>query len=156
LIAFILVKVLANGYFARQDTKTPVRIGIIAMVSNMLLNILFVALLWWFDVAALHAGLALATAASAFVNAYLLGRGLRRSGVLQLRPGWRSLLLQVSLASALMGVVLVWLQPTLTDWSAAAMSTRVLWLFGLVLLGKSIYFAVLGLAGLRPRHLKHP
>jgi putative peptidoglycan lipid II flippase len=55
-----------------------------------------------------------------------------------------------------MGVVLVWLQPTLTDWSAAAMSTRVLWLFGLVLLGKSIYFAVLGLAGLRPRHLKHP
>ena len=156
LIAFILVKVLANGYFARQDTKTPVRIGIIAMVSNMLLNILFVALLWWFEVAALHAGLALATAASAFVNAYLLGRGLRRSGVLKLRPGWRSLLLQAGLASALMGVVLVWFQPTLTDWSAAEMSTRVLWLIGLVLLGKAIYFAVLGLAGLRPRHLKHP
>lgn len=156
LIAFVFVKVLANGYFARQDTKTPVRIGIIAMVSNMLLNILFVALLWWFDVAALHAGLALATAASAFVNAYLLGRGLRRSGVLQLRPGWRGLLLQVCLASVLMGVVLVWLQPTLTDWSAAEMSTRVLWLVGLVLLGKAIYFAVLGLAGLRPRHLKHP
>jgi putative peptidoglycan lipid II flippase len=156
LLAFILVKVLANGYFARQDTKTPVRIGIIAMISNMLLNVLFVALLWVFDFGVLHAGLALATAASAFVNAYLLGRGLLRSGVLQLHPGWRRLLLQVSLASAVMGAVLIWLQPTLAVWSNAAMGTRVLWLLGLVLFGKAIYFAVLGVAGLRPQHLKHP
>ncbi|MGA1562809.1 MAG: lipid II flippase MurJ, partial [Gammaproteobacteria bacterium] len=156
LIAFILVKVLANGYFARQDTKTPVRIGIIAMVSNMLLNVAFIAVLWLLDSEALHAGLALATAVSAFINAYLLGRGLRREGILRLSLGWRRLLLQVVIASALMGLALLWLQPDLSAWSSAELGTRVLWLLGLVLLGKAIYFAVLGISGLRPRHLRHP
>lgn len=156
LIAFILVKVLANGYFARQDTKTPVRIGIIAMVSNMLLNVAFIAVLWLLDSEALHAGLALATAVSAFINAYLLGRGLQLEGILQISPGWRRLLLQVAIASALMGIALLWLQPDLSAWSSAELGTRVLWLLGLVLLGKAIYFVVLGISGLRPRHLRHP
>ncbi len=156
VLAFILVKVLANGYFARQDTKTPVRIGIIAMLSNMLLNLLFIGVLWLFDSGALHAGLALATAVAAFINAYLLGRGLRREGVLQWGPGWRPLLRQVSIASAVIGVVLFWLQPDLEAWSVADTWTRVLWLLGLVLLGKALYFASLWLTGLRPAHLKHP
>ena len=74
LIPFMLIKILAPGFYARQDTKTPVRIGIIAMVSNMVMNIAFVVPLhhyWQIG----HAGLALATAGSAWLNAGLLYRG---------------------------------------------------------------------------------
>jgi putative peptidoglycan lipid II flippase len=156
LVAFVLVKVLANGYFARQDTKTPVRFGIIAMVSNMLLNVLFIALLWGLESEALHSGLALATAVSAFVNAYLLGRGLRQAGILHWHPGWGMLLMQVTVASGLMGGVLLWLQPDLPLWSAMDLWHRVAWLASLVVLGKALYFASLWVSGLRPRHLRHP
>ncbi len=79
LIAFMLIKIWAPGYFARQDTATPVKIGIIAMIANMGLNLIFIVPL-------AHAGLALATALSAFLNAGLLARGLRRQGVLIFQP----------------------------------------------------------------------
>lgn len=73
LLAFMLIKVLAPGFFAREDTKTPVKIGIIAMVANMVFNLILI-----FPLA--HAGLALATSLSAWLNGYLLWRGLRKEG----------------------------------------------------------------------------
>src|SRR5690606_22215910 len=76
VVAFMLIKVLAPGYFARQDTRTPVRIGIIAMVANMVFNLMLV---WHLR----HVGLALATAMSAWLNAALLYRGLKQAGVYQ-------------------------------------------------------------------------
>ena len=90
LLGFILGKVLAPGYFARQDTKTPVRIGIIALLANMLLNIAIV--LPWYQSGASgpHAGLAAATSLSAFLNAGLLYRGLRHDGVQTKRQSHRS------------------------------------------------------------------
>ncbi len=80
LVAFMLIKVLAPGFFARQDTKTPVKVGIIAMIANMVFNLI---LIWPLA----HAGLALATALSAFLNAGLLGYLLHKQGVLPARLG---------------------------------------------------------------------
>ena len=81
LLAFVAVKVLATGYFSRQDTRTPVRVGVVAMLSNIVLNLALVVPL-------AHAGLALATTLSACLNAGLLLRGLVVRGVFRPRPGW--------------------------------------------------------------------
>ncbi len=106
LLAFILVKVMAPGFYARQDTKTPVRIGIQAMLWNMALNVAFVVPLVLTGFQGPHMGLALATAASAFINAGLLFRRLRRDGIYRPSPGWRLFLLRVALASTAMGALL--------------------------------------------------
>ncbi|HAN28374.1 MAG TPA: murein biosynthesis integral membrane protein MurJ, partial [Haliea salexigens] len=110
LAAFMLIKVLAPGYFARQDTATPVRFGIIAMAANMVLNLLFVLpLMFWFDAG--HVGLALATSVAAYLNAGLLLRGLLRAGVMQLQPGWGAYAGRLLLATAAMVGALVLLSP---------------------------------------------
>ncbi|MFA7387278.1 MAG: murein biosynthesis integral membrane protein MurJ [Thiohalobacteraceae bacterium] len=106
LPAFILIKVLAPAFYARQDTRTPVRIAIIAMIANMGLNLAFVLPMLYFDIPGPHAGLALATASSAWLNAWLLYRALRAAEVYAPRAGWRPVLLRVSVASILMAALL--------------------------------------------------
>ncbi|MDG2271082.1 MAG: murein biosynthesis integral membrane protein MurJ, partial [Halioglobus sp.] len=87
LIAFMLVKVLAPGFYARKDTATPVKIGIAAMVANMVMNLLFtLPLMYLWNIG--HVGLALATSAAAIMNAGLLLRGLLRAGFYEFQPGW--------------------------------------------------------------------
>ncbi len=115
LLAFMLIKVLAPGYFARQDMKTPVRIGIVAMVANMALNLAFVVPLHFFFTIG-HVGLALATSLSAALNAFLLYRGLRRGGFLVLQPGWGALLLRYGLANGVMVALLWWLLQHWSGW----------------------------------------
>jgi putative peptidoglycan lipid II flippase len=146
LTGFILVKVLAPGFYARQDTRTPVRIGVIAMVVNMVLNVALV-----FPLA--HAGLALATSLAAFVNAGLLYRALYREGIYRPQPGWGRLLQRVVVASVVMGVVLwvgsgelaAWL-----EWRALERAARLLlW----IAVAAFAYGACLWLLGLRMRHL---
>ena len=101
LVAFMLVKVLAPGYYARQDTATPVKIGIIAMVANMVLNLLLVVpLMISWNVGPL--GLALATSIAAYLNAGLLLRGLLRAGVYRLQPGWGHYAMRLLLATGFM------------------------------------------------------
>ncbi len=146
LQAFILIKVLAPGFYARQDTRSPVRIAVIAMLANMLLNLVLIFPLR-------HAGLALATSLAAYLNALLLWRGLRREGAYRPEPGWRRLLLQVGAAAAAMGAVLVWGSPDLAAWIAAARWDRVAWLGTAILVGASVYFVILFAAGVRPRDL---
>jgi putative peptidoglycan lipid II flippase len=153
LLGFIGVKVLAPGYYARQDTKTPVRIGIIAMLTNMVFNIAFVVPMVIFHVPGPHSGLALATSASAFLNAGLLYRGLRRAGVLQLQPGWTLLLLRVTAACTAMLALLFWGVGSLQAWMAWGTLQRVTQLLLWVALGCGCYFAVLGLLGVRLREL---
>jgi putative peptidoglycan lipid II flippase len=115
LCAFMLVKVLAPGFYARQDMRTPVRIGIWAMVANMGMNLLFVLpLVYFFNIG--HVGLALATSGSAFLNAGLLWRGLRREGIYRFDPCWRRYLLRLSCACAAMGALLVLLTPGPEQW----------------------------------------
>lgn len=147
LVAFMLIKVLAPGFFARQDTKTPVKVGIIAMLANMVFNLM---LIWPLA----HAGLALATALSAFLNAGLLGYLLYRQGVLVFQPGWGRYAVQLVGGSALMAIALYFVSPNWLLWLDFSLWQRVFWTAGLVLLGGGIYFAWLSALGLRLRHFK--
>lgn len=147
LFSFILIKVFAPGFYARQDTKTPVRIAVIAMVTNMGLNIALV-----FPLA--HAGLALATTLSASLNAFLLYRGLRREGVYHPVSGWGLLILRVVLANVLMGVLLYWGVGELQDWFALKTLDRAWQLLLWIAIGGAVYFASLALMGIRLRHFR--
>ncbi len=153
LSAFMLIKVLASGYFAQQDTKTPVRIGIIAMVANMGLNLLFVLplhFIWQVG----HAGLALATAASAFLNAALLYRGLRRSQALVMEARWLRFVGTLLLASVVMGMSLWLLLLQLPDFAVQTAAWRLSVMVGLCVVGFSVYLAVLVVLGVRPSHFR--
>ncbi|MDF1822491.1 MAG: murein biosynthesis integral membrane protein MurJ [Alcanivoracaceae bacterium] len=147
LLAFMLIKVLATGYFSRQDTRTPVRIGVIAMVANMILNLL---LIWHLR----HAGLALATAASAWVNTFLLYRGLARDGVYRPGHGWGLFMLRLVAATALMALVTGWWAHQTTLWYSAPALERAAALGLLVLTGAGCYAGALLVFGMRPRHLR--
>ena len=146
LMGFILVKVLSPGFFARQDTKTPVKIGIIAMVANMVMNLILV-----FPLA--HAGLALATSLSAFLNAFLLFRVLRREGVYTPESGWLKLLLQVLVANLAMATLLWWGASDLQAWFAWSGWQRSMQLLFWIVAGAVLYFAVLLLSGVKFRQL---
>ncbi len=149
LLGFILVKVLASGFYSRQDTRTPVRCALAAMGANLVLNLVFV---WHLA----HAGLALATALAASLNAALLYRALRRTGAFHLQPGWRALLWRLSAASVAMGVLLWWGAGSLDDWAQWGASQRAWRLLLWIAAGAAVYAAVALAAGLRPRHLRPP
>lgn len=147
LVAFMLIKVLAPGFFARQDTKTPVKVGIVAMVANMVFNLI---LIWPLA----HAGLALATALSAYMNAGLLAWLLRRQGVLHLQPGWGRFAFQLGGGCAVLGLGLAWFSPDWQQWLGWELWQRVYSLAGLVVGGAAAYFAWLALVGIRLRHFR--
>jgi len=156
LLGFMLVKVLAPGYYARQDTRTPVRIAVIAMVTNIVLNIAFAAPMAYHHIPGAHAGLALATSIAAFVNAGLLFRGLRRIGVYRPAPGWGRVAVQTLLANGAMLALLLYLRGDLAQWSAWGIWRRVEHLSVLVAAAAAVYFAVLWLLGVRLRQLRSP
>lgn len=153
LLAFMLVKVLAPGYFSREDMKTPVKIAVIAMVTNMALNILFVAILHYrFQLG--HVGLAVATTLSAFLNAALLAKGLIRSGSYNPSANWRTFLIRISFALFVLGITLwvfvgVWQH--WTDWRVLERGWR---LAVVCLAGGGVYILALLSVGLRPHHLR--
>ncbi|WP_083232441.1 murein biosynthesis integral membrane protein MurJ [Endozoicomonas atrinae] len=148
LIAFMLIKVLAPGYFARQDTKTPVKIAIKAMVANMVFNLILVFPLQ-------HAGLALATTMSAFLNAGLLYRGLKQSEVYQPAKGWLLYFARLSAANLAMAATLIWLSADIEKWLAWSLWERASQTGLLVLSGIVVYLIVLLSSGVRPRHFRH-
>jgi putative peptidoglycan lipid II flippase len=146
LTGFMLIKVLAPGFYARQDTKTPMRIGVVAMGANIVLSLALIYPL-------AHVGLALAISLAAFVNAGLLFHLLRRQNVYRPRPGWAPFLLRVGLASMLMAVVLFWGASEPQDWLRAPIMERVLRLAFWVGVGFGVYVVGLWLLGLRFRQL---
>ncbi len=154
LAGFTLVKVLAPGYFARQDTATPVRVGLIALGSTMTMNLLFVVPWAWFGGAAPHAGLAVTTSLGSVINAGLLYRGLRRDGVLCPGSGWGRFLLQVAAATGTMAVLVGAFSPPTAAWLEAGLWTRCLWLGAAVCGGGLAYAAALLAVGIRPRDLR--
>jgi len=146
LLGFILIKVLASGYFSRQDTKTPVKIGVVAMVTNIILNLILIGPL-------AHAGLALATSLAAFVNAGLLFFFLRKKKVYEFEKGWGRFLFQIIMASVAMGLLLYFYVPNVQQWLSWGVYERVLQLSVCILLGVVSYFSVLWICGLRLRHM---
>jgi len=146
LPAFLLVKVLAPGFYARQDTATPARIAALAMLANIAFSLaLFLPLA--------HAGLALATTLAAVLNAGLLYRGLRRSGAYRPRPGWGRFLVQVAAGCAAMGGLVWWGSGALEPWLAAGPWVRIGRLGLWVGAGVFCYILVILLLGIRPRQL---
>ena len=150
LPAFVLVKVLAPGFFARQDMRTPVRIGVIAMVANIAMNIAFVVPMVRYGLPAPHAGLAAATSLSAFLNAALLFHRLRRAGFHPGR-GWCRFGLRVLFACGVMAVVLRVLSADVSVWQETAWTHRALRLSACIAVGAIAYGIALLLAGWRWR-----
>ena len=144
----------ASGYFARQDTRTPVRVGVIALLVNMALNVVFVVPWVRYGLPGPHAGLAIATSISAFLNAALLFRGLRRAGVLKPVTGWPRFLLRIIVACGVMTVLIKYTLPPLPVWLEADTLTRCLWLTGIIVMGSAVYAGALLAMGLRPAELR--
>lgn len=147
LPAFIFVKVLAPAFYSRQDTATPVRIAVIAMVANMVLNIVFVLSMLNWGLEGPHAGLALATSAAAYLNAGLLYRRLRQDQVYTPGPGWRATGLRILVATLLLCLLLGFGADELAQWSAMPGIRRILHLGGWILAGAVVYLGVLQLLG---------
>ena len=149
LIAFVAVKVLATGYFSRQDTRTPVRVGVVAMLSNIVLNLVLVVPL-------AHAGLALATTLSAFLNAGLLLRGLVTRGVFRPRPGWGGFILRIAIGNLILGVGLWALRGESAAWAEAEAASRAFRLCAVIGTGMMLYAMVMLALGIRPRDFAAP
>jgi len=147
LLAFMLIKVLAPGFYARQDTKTPVKIGIMAMMLNMVLNLILI-----FPLA--HVGLALATSISAYFNALLLFWGLKKAGFYQVQPGWWSWISKLAIANIAMVAAIMLMNPSIEAWMGFDEWARMGWTGLLVVAGVAAYGSLLLLMGIRLRHLK--
>ena len=155
LSAFMLIKVLAPGFYARQDVRTPVRIGVIAMVANMVFNLILVVPLHM-SLKMGHVGLALATALAAWVNAGLLARGLLKQRIYIPQPGWRAFALKLTLACTAMGSLLWLADPGDAVWLGWSWWQRVPVLLALCGAGIAVYAGVLFAMGLRIKDLRGP
>ncbi|MFT4925413.1 MAG: putative peptidoglycan lipid II flippase [Phenylobacterium sp.] len=142
LLSYMMIKVLAPGYYSRQDIKTPVRFGIIAMVANMVLNLILVQFL-------AYVGLALATAMSATLNAFLLYRGLKQQQVYQFSALTLRFFAKLLLAVSAMAVVLLTITPAIQVWYDMDLLSKISWLMFYIGCGAASYLAVLVLLGVR-------
>ena len=148
LTFFMLIKILVSGYYSRQDMKAPVRIGIIALVTNIILNLALYKPLG-------HVGLALATSLAAALNALLLYRGLRKKNIYQPAPGWLVWNGRL-IASSIVMVITLWLlsQP-MEVWQNWSLSQRIIQLAIEILSAIAVYLFCLYIFGLRVSHLRH-
>lgn len=153
LVGFSAVKILAPAFFAREDTRTPVRIALIALAVNLVLSVVLAWYLTRTGFSGPHAGLAAATSVAAVLNALLLYRGLRRDDALRHAPGWGMLLMQVTVANACMWWLLSQLERPVEWWLVATLGDRTGWLLVNVAGGALVYAAVLLALGLRPSKL---
>ncbi|MDH3647913.1 MAG: murein biosynthesis integral membrane protein MurJ [Gammaproteobacteria bacterium] len=154
LLGFALVKILAPAYFSRQDTRTPVRVGVIAMIVNIVLNFAIVVPMVMSGFVAPHMGLALATGLAALLNAGLLYRGLRKLAVYTPEEGWGVLLLRYGVANLIMAIVLYFVAGSFTWWVEVDWFERVARLTQCIVAGAVAYFLALALSGFRPTQLR--
>ncbi len=144
LLGLILVKVLAPGFYARQNIRTPVKVALFTLAATQLMNLAFIRPFG-------HAGLALAIGLGACLNAGLLLHLLKKHGIYQPQPGWTGYILRVVLAVMLMAALLFYGMGPASWWLAAGLGERLLRLTVLVGAGAGVYFAALVLMGFRPR-----
>src|SRR5690606_1733513 len=151
LVGFVLIKVLAPAYFARQDTRTPVRVGVRTVLLNVVLNVMLVNLLLRTGWAPPHAGLALATSLAGLFNAGMLLKGLVASGVYRSRTRWAPLFVRVALACAAMTAFLLVVLRALGDWTLIGGLERVGWLAACVVGAMLVYAAACAASGVSLR-----
>ncbi|WP_065187446.1 murein biosynthesis integral membrane protein MurJ [Shewanella woodyi] len=147
LLSFMLIKVLAPGYYSRQDTKTPVRYGIIAMVSNMVFNVIFAIPFG-------YVGLAIATSLSALLNATLLYRGLAKANVYKVSKQTGLFFGKALLSCIVMVTVLIQLLPSQDIWLQQVFTQRALTLLALIGAGVGSYLISMIVLGIRPWKIK--
>jgi putative peptidoglycan lipid II flippase len=147
LLGLIAVKVLAPGFYAKQDIRTPVKIAIAVVVATQLMNLAFVP---WLG----HAGLPLSIGVGATLNAAVLAWGLTQRGSLRPEPGWALFLVRILGACAVMAALLLHIE-TGIDWMALSETPwlRVAAVLASVMLAVAVYFGALALMGLHPRML---
>ncbi|MFQ6332608.1 murein biosynthesis integral membrane protein MurJ [Methylophilus sp. 3sh_L] len=146
LLGLIMVKVLAPGFYARQNVKTPVKIAIFTLVMTQVMNVGFLLF-----TQLQHAGLALAVGLGACLNATLLWVTLQKTGAFQPQPGWTAFLAKLLVAVTVMAIVLHQVAIAFGEWLAMSPLTRIYHLVAIVLLGMFVYFAMLGLLGFKPK-----
>lgn len=153
VISFMLIKVFAPGFYAQQDTKTPVRVGLMAVAANAILNVVFIGFFKLIDWHAEHMALALASSGSALVNAGMLYFYLHKRNIYRFGPHWKKLGFQFLVANIIMiaalAYALTWYQGDIAQW------LRIAEVVGLCVLGVAAYVIGLLITGFRPRHLKH-
>jgi putative peptidoglycan lipid II flippase len=147
LAGLVLVKILAPGFYAKQDIRTPVKIGIVVVLATQLMNLFTVP---WLG----HAGLPLSISAGAVLNATVLYWGLRKRGLYTPSSGWGLYLIKVSVAATAMGFAL-WFMNQQFDWLGMASTplVRVAAVLGVIGVCGVLYFAVLAALGLNPKRL---
>ena len=153
VISFMLIKVFAPGFYAQQDTKTPVRVGLMAVAANAILNVVFIGFFKLIDWHAEHMALALASSGSALVNAGMLYFYLHKRNIYRFGAHWKKLGFQFLVANmtmiAALAYALTWYQGDIAQW------LRITEVVGLCVLGVAAYVIGLLITGFRPRHLKH-
>lgn len=144
LTGIIMVKILAPGFYARQDIRTPVKIGLMTLVLTQLLNIVFI-----YGLHFAHAGLALSIGVAACFNAGFLLIGLRKREAYLPQPGWAAFGLRLSVALGALAVALWFGMGTEADWLSMGKIERLWRLSAIVGGGVAVYFVALWLAGMR-------
>jgi len=147
LLGLILVKVLAPGFYARQNVRTPVKIALLSLAATQIMNLLLIGSLQ-------HAGLALSIGLAASLNAGLLYLGLRRQGVYTPQAGWFLFYGRLALAMAAMGATLWFTTGDANAWLNWKLGERLLRLSLVIAIGATVYFATLWVAGFRVRDFR--
>ena len=142
LMGLIVVKVLAPGFYSRQNIKTPVKIAIVTLIMTQLMNLAFIGPLK-------HAGLSLSIGLAACLNAGLLYWQLRKQNIFTPQPGWMRFLIRLIVAVLVMAAVLVGMLHIMPEWSLGTMPWRLLRLMVVVVAGIAAYFAALAVMGFK-------
>jgi putative peptidoglycan lipid II flippase len=153
-LGFSLVKVLVTGFYARQETRIPLRYAVISFLAGMGCSIAFTTAALLGGFVAPHAAIALATATGAGINAALLYRRLRRDAVYAPAPGWSRFALQLLVANALMAALLVFMAGDLQDWMGAAPQWRAGRLVAVIGAAVALYFGALWALGIRVKDFR--
>jgi len=146
VMGFMLVKILASAYYARQDIKTPVKIAMSIVVIHVILNAIFIK--FWH-----HAGLALATSLAALLNAALLFWILKKRKLYQALSNWKKYALQLAFANSILAAVIIKTNYSMDQWLAWNRSERMLALLMIILVGACSYLSSLWVSGIRVQHL---
>jgi putative peptidoglycan lipid II flippase len=144
LIGIILVKILAPGFYARQDIRTPVKIAIFTLLATQAMNALFA-----FGLHLHHAGLALSIGLAACLNSIILFYFLKKRQIYRPEPGWAAFFFKLCVALLALGVALWFGMGSEQYWLAAHGWSRILYLAALVVGGVAVYFSVLFALGFR-------
>lgn len=144
LMGLIVVKVLAPGFYSRQDIKTPVKIAIVTLIMTQVMNLAFIGPLK-------HAGLSLSIGLAACLNASLLYWQLRKQKIFQPEPGWARFLIRLIIAVLVMAGALIGMMMVMPAWDVGTMPYRILRLLAVVIVGVVAYFATLAALGFKVR-----